>query len=100
MFVAMYLLPVSAARLPTSSVKPSRRLKSILHEKTDAKSLARPGGNLTGMFLDIPEMSGKQVGLLKEMVPRLAPRNLWHPGPQFAAIRVDKGGGRSVRTRT
>jgi putative tryptophan/tyrosine transport system substrate-binding protein len=36
------------------------------------KSLARPGGNMTGMFLDIPEMSGKQVGLLKEIVPRLS----------------------------
>jgi putative tryptophan/tyrosine transport system substrate-binding protein len=35
------------------------------------KSLARPGGNLTGMFLDLPELSGKQVGLLKEIVPRL-----------------------------
>ena len=36
------------------------------------KSLACPGGNLTGMFLDLPELSGKQVGLLKEIVPRLS----------------------------
>ena len=36
------------------------------------KSLARPGGNLTGMFLDLPEVSGKQIGLLKEIVPRLS----------------------------
>jgi hypothetical protein len=36
------------------------------------KSLARPGGNTTGMFLDLPELSGKQVGLLKEIVPRLS----------------------------
>jgi putative ABC transport system substrate-binding protein len=36
------------------------------------KSLARPGGNMTGMFLDLPEVSGKQVGLLKEIVPRLS----------------------------
>jgi putative ABC transport system substrate-binding protein len=35
------------------------------------KSLARPGGNLTGMFLDLPDLSGKQVGLLKDIVPRL-----------------------------
>src|SRR6266536_849986 len=35
------------------------------------KSLARPGGNLTGVFLDLPELSGKQVGLLKEIFPRL-----------------------------
>jgi putative ABC transport system substrate-binding protein len=37
-----------------------------------AKSLAHPGGNITGMFLDIPELCGKQVGLLKEIVPRLS----------------------------
>jgi hypothetical protein len=30
------------------------------------RRLARPGGNMTGMFLDLPELSGKQVGLLKE----------------------------------
>jgi putative tryptophan/tyrosine transport system substrate-binding protein len=36
------------------------------------KSLARPGGNMTGMFLDLPELSGKQMGLLKEIVPRLS----------------------------
>jgi putative tryptophan/tyrosine transport system substrate-binding protein len=35
-------------------------------------SLARPSGNITGMFLDIPELSGKQVGLLREVLPRLA----------------------------
>ena len=36
------------------------------------KSLARPGGNVTGIFLDIPELSGKQVELLKAIVPRLS----------------------------
>jgi putative ABC transport system substrate-binding protein len=36
------------------------------------KSLARPGGNMTGMFLDLPELSGKHVGLLKEIIPRLS----------------------------
>ena len=36
------------------------------------KSLARPDGNITEMFLDIPELSGKQVGLLKEIIPRLS----------------------------
>ena len=35
------------------------------------KSLARPDGNITGMFLDIPELSGKQL-VLKEIVPRLS----------------------------
>jgi putative tryptophan/tyrosine transport system substrate-binding protein len=35
------------------------------------KSLARPGGNFTGLFLDIPELSGKQIELLKNVVPTL-----------------------------
>src|SRR5262249_19389997 len=35
------------------------------------KSLARPGGNLTGLFLDIPDLAGKQIELLKNVVPTL-----------------------------
>ncbi len=35
-------------------------------------SLSRPGGNITGMFLDLAEMSGKQLQLLKELVPKLS----------------------------
>ena len=35
------------------------------------ESLARPGGNLTGLFLDIPELAGKQIELLKNVVPTL-----------------------------
>jgi len=31
------------------------------------RSLARPGGNITGVFLDLPELSGKQ--LLREVIP-------------------------------
>ena len=37
-----------------------------------AKSLGRPGGNLTGLFLDLPELSGKLIELLKEAVPTLS----------------------------
>ena len=35
-------------------------------------SLARPGGNITGLFLDFPELSGKWLEMLKEVVPRLS----------------------------
>jgi putative ABC transport system substrate-binding protein len=42
------------------------------------KSLARPGGNFTGLFLDLPELGSKQIELLKEVVPRLSkPGALW-----------------------
>ena len=35
-------------------------------------SIARPGGNITGMFLDLSELSGKHLQLLKEIIPGMA----------------------------
>jgi putative ABC transport system substrate-binding protein len=35
-------------------------------------SLARPGGNLTGLFLDIPDMAGKLIELLRDAIPTLS----------------------------
>jgi len=35
-------------------------------------SIARPGGNFTGFFLDIPELGGKQIELLMEAVPAVS----------------------------
>jgi putative tryptophan/tyrosine transport system substrate-binding protein len=64
---------VAAARNATTSIPiVALDLESDPVAKGYVKSLARPGGNITGMFLDIPELSGKQVGLLKEIVPRLS----------------------------
>ena len=37
-----------------------------------AQNLARPGRNLTGVFLDLPELGGKQIELLKEGVSTLS----------------------------
>jgi putative tryptophan/tyrosine transport system substrate-binding protein len=35
-------------------------------------SLARPGGNVTGLSTLAPEISGKRLELLKEIVPKLS----------------------------
>ncbi len=35
-------------------------------------SLARPGGNMTGLSTLVPELSGKRLELLKEVVPKLS----------------------------
>jgi putative tryptophan/tyrosine transport system substrate-binding protein len=35
-------------------------------------SIAHPGGNFTGFFLDIPELGGKQIELLMEAVPAVS----------------------------
>jgi putative ABC transport system substrate-binding protein len=35
-------------------------------------SLARPGGNLTGIFVDLPELTGNGLKLLKEAIPGIS----------------------------
>lgn len=43
-------------------------------------TLAKPGGNITGMFLDLPEISGKLLELLKAILPGLRRiGGLWDP---------------------
>jgi putative ABC transport system substrate-binding protein len=53
------------------------------------KNLARPGGNVTGVFLDLPDLSGKQLQLMREVLPVLSRvAVLGDPvlnAPQFAA---------------
>jgi putative ABC transport system substrate-binding protein len=45
-----------------------------------AKSLAHPGGNVTGLFFDFPEFSGKLLELLTEAKPGLSRvAALWDP---------------------
>jgi putative ABC transport system substrate-binding protein len=53
------------------------------------KSLARPGGNVTGVFFDFPEFSKKWLELLKETLPRLARTGvLWDPATGFTQLRA------------
>jgi putative ABC transport system substrate-binding protein len=43
-------------------------------------NLARPGGNVTGLSILAPEIAGKQLELLKELVPRVSSvAVLWNP---------------------
>jgi len=35
-------------------------------------SLARPGGNVSGVWMDLPELTGKQLQYLRETVPKLS----------------------------
>jgi putative ABC transport system substrate-binding protein len=37
-----------------------------------ARSYTRPGGNLTGLFLDSPDLAGKWLELLKAIIPKLS----------------------------
>ena len=50
-------------------------------------SLARPGGNVTGMSLMVPDIGGKRLELLKELLPRLSRvAVLWDAANPYPAI--------------
>ena len=60
-------------------------------------SLARPGGNITGLSSLAPEISGKQLELLKESVPRLSRvavlENSTTPGSAQALKEIELAAG-------
>ena len=50
-------------------------------------SLARPGGNITGLSQMNPELAGKRLELLKEIVPQLSRVAVfWNPQDQMSTI--------------
>jgi putative ABC transport system substrate-binding protein len=60
--------------------------------------LARPGGNVTGLFLDFPELSGKWMELLREMVPRLSRVTVaWDPSTPPNLLRGAEAAARTLR---
>jgi putative ABC transport system substrate-binding protein len=60
-------------------------------------SLARPGGNLTGMFVDLPELTGKGLELLKEAIPGIVRVGvLRDPALDPALLRVTEPAARAL----
>jgi putative ABC transport system substrate-binding protein len=61
------------------------------------RSLSHPGGNVTGLFLDLPELGGKQIQLLKEAVPRLSRvAVLWDSTIGDVQFRATEAAGRAA----
>ena len=59
--------------------------------------MARPGGNITGLFLDIPELSGKLIQILTEAVPRLQRAAvLWDATVAASQLKATEGAARAV----
>jgi putative ABC transport system substrate-binding protein len=60
-------------------------------------SLARPGGNVTGLSTMIPELTPKRFELLKEIVPGLSRvALLWNPEMGVALLKEHEAAARSV----
>jgi ABC-type uncharacterized transport system substrate-binding protein len=59
------------------------------------QSLARPGGNITGMSIQFTDTVQKQLELLKELVPGAAPvAVLWDPRPGGTAWKATEAAAR------
>ena len=51
------------------------------------ESLARPGGNITGLTSIVPELAGKRLEMLKEIVPKLSRvAVLWNPQGRISTL--------------
>jgi len=83
--VAAELVRLKVDVIVTSSPAPTRAAKQatltipiVFAQDSDpvasgfVASLARPGGNITGLSTLAPELSGKRLELLKEVVPKLS----------------------------
>jgi putative tryptophan/tyrosine transport system substrate-binding protein len=63
-------------------------------------SLSKPGGNITGLTIQHPELSGKSLELLKETVPKLARiAVLQEPGGDPGALREMEVAARALRLK-
>src|SRR5215831_7404890 len=65
-------IPTRAAKEATSTIPIVMGFDSDPVGNGFVTSLARPGGNITGLSTLGPEISGKQLELLKEIVPKLS----------------------------
>ena len=99
--VATSTLPIRAAK------KATKTIPIVIASPTDPvaagfiDSLARPGGNITGVVRLTRELSGKRLELLKEAVPRISRVGvLWDgnaaPGPAIA-FNEYKAAARSLK---
>jgi putative ABC transport system substrate-binding protein len=93
---------VEAARRATSTIPIIFAVHADPIGSGHVASLARPGGNITGVSLAMPETNAKLLELLKEAVPGLARvAVLWNPatpshGPGLNAVE-DRGRALGVR---
>lgn len=66
-----------------------------------AASIARPGGNVTGIFLDLPDFTAKWIEFLRECMPRLSSVALmWEvsTGPTQREALTRAAGALGIRT--
>jgi len=64
------------------------------------ESYGHPGKNVTGVFLDAPEFTGKWLEILKRLIPKLSRvAVLWDPNPGAVHLRGVQSAGRALGIR-
>jgi putative ABC transport system substrate-binding protein len=62
-----------------------------------ANSISRPGRNVTGLFLDLPELNGKRLQLLRELAPGLTHvAVLWDPSQDPVPLKAAEDAARTM----
>jgi len=80
-----------AARKATSSIPIVMLAGTDPVAEGVAESLARPGGNLTGLTVTYPELPGKQLELIKEILPGLTRVGTLWDVSAFGAVSAPGG---------
>ena len=87
LIIAVSPEPVQAAKTATTTVPIVMVAVADPVTYGFVTSLARPGGNITGMAFLLPEISTKRLELLREMVPKLSRvAVLWNGANPFRAL--------------
>jgi putative ABC transport system substrate-binding protein len=96
--VAISPSAVRAAKAATSTLAiVANDLESDPIASGFVSSLARPGGNITGVFSDFPDFGQKWLDLLKEAIPTLSRVVvLWDPATGAQQLDAVKAAGRSL----
>jgi len=83
--------PALAAKRATSTITIILSLSGDAVGTGLVASLARPGGNITGITFIAPETSAKRLQLLREAFPRLSHvATLWDPNDAFHVLEHDE----------
>jgi putative ABC transport system substrate-binding protein len=94
-------LAVRAAQSATSTISiVAADLESDPVGNGFVSSLARPGGNITGVFSDFPEFGTKWLQLLKEAIPTLSKAVvLWDPSTGPLQLNAVEAAGRLLNVK-
>jgi putative tryptophan/tyrosine transport system substrate-binding protein len=98
------LIMSSGTLAPLAAKRATATIPIVMAEAGDpvgsglVESLARPGGNVTGMSLMVPELGGKRLELLKDLLPNMSRvAVLWNAANPYAAA-VFKESERAAQT--